>query len=94
MGILVFIVLCYISYLCAVYYRIQLLESKLPSRRKVEHEETAHLEKAMEQVEDNLKRSTVRTKLCLYLLLLTNFRNRPVLVYREEQSMQKALLHH
>lgn len=29
------------------------------SRREVEHEEATHLEKAMEQVEDNLKRSTV-----------------------------------
>ncbi|KZC11671.1 PREDICTED: uncharacterized protein LOC107189689 [Dufourea novaeangliae] len=40
--------------------RIQLLKSELTSRREVEHEETAHLEKAMEQVEDNLKRSTRR----------------------------------
>ncbi|XP_053996692.1 uncharacterized protein LOC128886121 isoform X4 [Hylaeus anthracinus] len=40
--------------------RIQLLESELASRREVEHEETVHLEKAMEQVEDNLKRSTRR----------------------------------
>ena len=40
--------------------RIQLLESELTSRRAVEHEETVHLEKAMEQVEDNLKRSTRR----------------------------------
>lgn len=40
--------------------RIQLLESELASRRAVEHEETVHLEKAMEQVEDNLKRSTRR----------------------------------
>ncbi|XP_034187846.1 lethal (3) 04053 isoform X2 [Osmia lignaria lignaria] len=40
--------------------RIQLLESELTSRRTVEHEETVHLEKAMEQVEDNLKRSTRR----------------------------------
>ncbi|XP_003700003.2 lethal (3) 04053 isoform X2 [Megachile rotundata] len=40
--------------------RIQLLESKLASWRAVEHEETVHLEKAMEQVEDNLKRSTRR----------------------------------
>ncbi|KAK0087484.1 hypothetical protein PV325_000925 [Microctonus aethiopoides] len=40
--------------------RIQLLEEELLSRRVVDHEETAHLEKAMEQVEDNLKRSTRR----------------------------------
>ncbi|KAG7197385.1 hypothetical protein KM043_018491 [Ampulex compressa] len=40
--------------------RIRLLESELASRKEVEHEETAHLEKAMEQVEDNLKRSTKR----------------------------------
>ncbi|KOC63726.1 Serologically defined colon cancer antigen 3 like protein [Habropoda laboriosa] len=40
--------------------RIQVLESELASRREVEHEETIHLEKAMEQVEDNLKRSTRR----------------------------------
>lgn len=40
--------------------RIRLLEAELLSKREVEHEETAHLEKAMEQVEDNLKRSTKR----------------------------------
>lgn len=40
--------------------RIQLLESELASKREVEHVETIHLEKAMEQVEDNLKRSTKR----------------------------------
>ncbi|XP_008558181.1 uncharacterized ENTR1 family protein isoform X2 [Microplitis demolitor] len=40
--------------------RIQLLEAELASRRAVDYEETAHLEKAMEQVEDNLKRSTRR----------------------------------
>ncbi|CAK9833978.1 Endosome-associated-trafficking regulator 1 [Anthophora retusa] len=40
--------------------RIQLLETELASRREVEHEETINLEKAMEQVEDNLKRSTRR----------------------------------
>ncbi|KAL6434677.1 hypothetical protein ACFW04_006187 [Cataglyphis niger] len=40
--------------------RIRLLEAELMSKREVEHEETAHLEKAMEQVEDNLKRSTKR----------------------------------
>ncbi|XP_043263982.1 uncharacterized protein LOC122404134 [Colletes gigas] len=40
--------------------RIQSLESKLASRKEAEHEETVHLEKAMEQVEDNLKRSTRR----------------------------------
>ncbi|XP_015119876.1 uncharacterized protein LOC107043083 [Diachasma alloeum] len=40
--------------------RIQALEAELSSRRAVDHEETVHLEKAMEQVEDNLKRSTRR----------------------------------
>ncbi|CAD6202042.1 GSCOCG00002915001-RA-CDS [Cotesia congregata] len=40
--------------------RIQMLEAELASRRAVDYEETAHLEKAMEQVEDNLKRSTRR----------------------------------
>ncbi|KAK2588241.1 hypothetical protein KPH14_004271 [Odynerus spinipes] len=40
--------------------RIQLLETELTSRREVDHEETVHLEKAVEQVEDNLKRSTRR----------------------------------
>ncbi|XP_071859868.1 lethal (3) 04053 [Bombus fervidus] len=40
--------------------KIQLLESELVSRKEVDHEETIHLEKAMEQVEDNLKRSTRR----------------------------------
>ncbi|XP_012528357.1 uncharacterized protein LOC105832183 isoform X2 [Monomorium pharaonis] len=40
--------------------RIRSLEGELLSKKKVEHEETMHLEKAMEQVEDNLKRSTKR----------------------------------
>ncbi|XP_011643423.1 uncharacterized protein LOC105431130 [Pogonomyrmex barbatus] len=40
--------------------RIRSLEAELLSKREVEHEETVHLEKAMEQVEDNLKRSTKR----------------------------------
>ncbi|XP_006607931.1 uncharacterized protein LOC102681886 [Apis dorsata] len=40
--------------------RIQLLELELTSKKEVDHEETIHLEKAMEQVEDNLKRSTKR----------------------------------
>ncbi|XP_032665155.1 uncharacterized protein LOC116841396 isoform X2 [Odontomachus brunneus] len=40
--------------------RIRSLEVELLSRQEVEHEETAHLEKAMEQVEDNLKQSTKR----------------------------------
>jgi len=35
------------------------LEAELLSKKEVEHEEAVHLEKAMEQVEDNLKRSTV-----------------------------------
>jgi len=38
------------------------LEAELLSKKEVEHEETVHLEKAMEQVEDNLKRSTVSNK--------------------------------
>lgn len=40
--------------------RIRSLETELLSKKEVEHEETVHLEKAMEQVEDNLKRSTKR----------------------------------
>ncbi|XP_046744926.1 uncharacterized protein LOC124410519 isoform X1 [Diprion similis] len=40
--------------------RIQSLESELISRRSVDHEEMANLEKTIEQVEDNLKRSTRR----------------------------------
>ncbi|XP_035733804.1 uncharacterized protein LOC118446812 [Vespa mandarinia] len=40
--------------------RIQMLEAELASRKEVDYEETAHLEKAVEQVEDNLKRSTKR----------------------------------
>ncbi|KAL2716321.1 uncharacterized protein V1478_013997 [Vespula squamosa] len=40
--------------------RIQMLEAELASRKEVDYEETAHLEKAVEQVEDNLKRSTRR----------------------------------
>lgn len=46
-----------------VYYRIQLLELELASKKEVDHEETIHLEKAMEQVEDNLKRSTVSIRI-------------------------------
>lgn len=45
------------------YYRIQMLEAELASRKEVDYEETAHLEKAVEKVEDNLKRSTVNTNL-------------------------------
>ncbi|KYM97601.1 PREDICTED: uncharacterized protein LOC108778385 [Cyphomyrmex costatus] len=40
--------------------RIRSLEAELLSKKEVEHEETVHLEKAIEQVEDNLKRSTKR----------------------------------
>jgi len=40
--------------------RIRSLEAELLSKKEVEHEEAVHLEKAMEQVEDNLKRSTKR----------------------------------
>ncbi|XP_012268711.2 uncharacterized protein LOC105693398 isoform X2 [Athalia rosae] len=40
--------------------RIQLLESELISRQSVDHEELTNLEKTIEQVEDNLKRSTRR----------------------------------
>jgi esterase/lipase len=39
--------------------RVQYLEQELLSVRSKEHEETATLEKAIEQVEDNLKRTTV-----------------------------------
>jgi hypothetical protein len=37
------------------------LEHELLTIRSKEHEETATLEKAIEQVEDNLKRTTVST---------------------------------
>ncbi|XP_034947456.1 uncharacterized protein l(3)04053 [Chelonus insularis] len=40
--------------------QIQILEAELASRRATDYEETINLEKAMEQVEDNLKRSTRR----------------------------------
>ncbi|XP_071635140.1 uncharacterized protein L(3)04053 isoform X1 [Temnothorax longispinosus] len=40
--------------------RIRSLEADVLSKKEVEHEEAVHLEKAMEQVEDNLKRSTKR----------------------------------
>ncbi|KAI4503750.1 hypothetical protein M0802_001153 [Mischocyttarus mexicanus] len=43
-----------------LYYRIQMLEAELAFRKEVDYKETAHLEKAVEQVEDNLKRSTRR----------------------------------
>ncbi|EGI67725.1 Serologically defined colon cancer antigen 3-like protein [Acromyrmex echinatior] len=43
--------------------RIRSLEAELLSKKEVEHEETVHLEKAMEQVEDNLKRSTTEISL-------------------------------
>lgn len=41
--------------------RVQYLEHELLTIRSKEHEETATLEKAIEQVEDNLKRTTVST---------------------------------
>lgn len=41
--------------------RVQYLEQELLTVRSKEHEETATLEKAIEQVEDNLKRTTVST---------------------------------
>ena len=47
-----------------VYCRIKTLEIELASRRALDHEETAHLEKAMEQVESNLERSTVWFRDC------------------------------
>lgn len=40
-------------------FRVQYLEHELLAIRSKEHEETATLEKAIEQVEDNLKRTTV-----------------------------------
>ncbi|XP_077257976.1 lethal (3) 04053 isoform X2 [Temnothorax americanus] len=40
--------------------RIRSLEAESLSKKEVEREEAVHLEKAMEQVEDNLKRSTKR----------------------------------
>ncbi|XP_017882764.1 uncharacterized protein LOC108626544 [Ceratina calcarata] len=40
--------------------RIRSLEAELASRKEMEHEETVHLEKAMEQVEDNLKHNARR----------------------------------
>lgn len=43
-----------------IKYRIEALEAELLSRGQSDHTESANLEKAMEQVEDNLKRSTVR----------------------------------
>jgi hypothetical protein len=43
--------------------RVQYLEQELLSIRSKEHEETATLEKAIEQVEDNLKRTTVSRSL-------------------------------
>lgn len=49
-----------------IYCRIQILEGELSTRRAVDNQETAHLEKAMEQVEDNLKRSTVSTFNIIY----------------------------
>lgn len=73
---------CFLVYLHNVScYRIELLKSELSSKREVEHEEAIHLEKAMEQVEDNLKRSTVSKTgfLCLIKIYNRNFS------YREEQ---------
>ncbi|XP_020294084.1 uncharacterized protein LOC109859853 isoform X3 [Pseudomyrmex gracilis] len=40
--------------------KIRSLEAELLSKREIVHEETANLEKAMEEVEDNLKQSTKR----------------------------------
>lgn len=49
-------------------YRIRALEAELLIKRENEFEEMAHLEKAMEQVEDNLKRSTVSTETNTFIL--------------------------
>jgi len=46
-------------YIIGVNCRIRSLEAELLSKKEVEHEKAVHLEKTMEQVEDNLKRSTV-----------------------------------
>lgn len=45
---------------------------ELLSRKKIEHEETAHLEKAMEQVEDNLKQSTVSIEISVFQFYVKN----------------------
>jgi len=79
----------------------------LLSKKEVEHEETVHLEKAMEQVEDNLKRSTVSTKtrICIsscklqflhidYIMSLGNDDSMLFVFRRSEQLMLKALSHH
>lgn len=53
-----------LTFLIVVYsLRIQSLESELISRRSVDYEEMTNLEKTIEQVEDNLKRSTVSISL-------------------------------
>lgn len=59
----IYFLICMLLLCIHVYYRIQLLELELASKKEVDHEETIHLEKAMEQVEDNLKRSTVSIRL-------------------------------
>lgn len=50
--------------------RIKALENQLLSRRQEDHEETLNLEKAMEKVEDNLKRSTKRAVLAESMLVV------------------------
>jgi hypothetical protein len=60
---------CHIPEVCNIHNRfdlccnsrVQYLEQELLTIRSKEHEETATLEKAIEQVEDNLKRTTVST---------------------------------
>lgn len=85
--------------------RIRSLETELLSKKEVEHEETVHLEKAMEQVEDNLKRSTVSTKtrICIsscnscILIIYVSLGNDDSMLFvfrRSEQLMLKALSHH
>lgn len=88
--------------------RIRSLEAELLSKKEVEHEEAVHLEKAMEQVEDNLKRSTVsrRLKICTpncklqflididYIVSLGNDDSMLFVFRRSEQLMPKALSHH
>lgn len=51
------------------YFRIETLESELVSRRQSDHTENVNLEKAMEQVEDNLKRSTVSSAYQIFQLV-------------------------
>ncbi|XP_051155771.1 uncharacterized protein LOC127278214 [Leptopilina boulardi] len=76
--------------------RIKVLENQLLSRRQEDHEETVNLEKAMEKVEDNLKRSTKRAVLAESMLVvvkkeIVDLTNEISLLRAENRELRAAI---